>query len=116
MFKYFFCDIDRTLLASDGSLPLVNKLAIDRARDKGMAFIITSGRAAFGALDIVKRVGIRENEFVISNNGADLFDSNFNFVKHTPFPREISDIVFAYLLKKRVGLRVFCWIGFLIIE
>lgn len=107
MYRYFFCDIDRTLLDSEGNLPSYNLEAIKKARKKGMHFIVTSGRAAFSALEVAKMVGIKEDEIVISNNGADFFNFKGEFIKHTPFPKEVSDIVIDYLLSINVALRVF---------
>lgn len=107
MIRYIFSDIDRTLLGSNGKIPEYNLQAIERARKNGVGFVIVSGRAGKAAFPIAEMTGIRENEVLISNNGADLIDHRFEFIKHTPFPKEESDRIISYLLTRNVALRVF---------
>lgn len=71
MIKYFFSDLDETLLV-DHHVPEINRQAIEKARKKGVKFIPATGRGYQLTEDVLKEVGIYQqpNEYEIAFNGG----------------------------------------------
>lgn len=74
-YKMVFSDMDGTLLWKGVSISVENSKAIRRAVDKGVDFVICTGRGAFGVeryleeLDLIGKKG-----YVICQNGAAVYD------------------------------------------
>lgn len=71
MYKLIFSDLDETLLV-EHHVPEFNRIAIKKAQDKGVKFIVATGRAYNMIFDILKEIGTyeKENEYSICFNGA----------------------------------------------
>lgn len=71
MYKMITVDMDGTLLKPDGSISRRNKEAVEKAKDKGVKVVITSGRPIEGILDSLDKLGLNTNsDYVISYNGC----------------------------------------------
>lgn len=72
MYKLITIDIDGTLLNSYGEVTDRNKQAIQRALDKNVDVVLTSGRMPKAILPIANE--INSNKYLISGNGAAIYD------------------------------------------
>ena len=72
MYKLVAIDIDGTLLNSYGEVSPKNKQAIQKAIDKNIDVILTSGRMPRAILPIASE--INSNKYLISGNGATIYD------------------------------------------
>lgn len=72
MFKLITIDIDGTLLNSYGEVTDRNKQAIQKALDKNIEVVLTSGRMPKAILPIASE--INSNKYLISGNGAAIYD------------------------------------------
>ncbi len=72
MFKLITIDIDGTLLNSYGEVTDRNKQAIQKALDKNVDVVLTSGRMPKAILPIASE--INSNKYLISGNGAAIYD------------------------------------------
>ncbi len=76
MFKLIAVDIDGTLLNSYGEVTDENKQAIQRALNKNIDVVLTSGRMPKAMLPIANE--INANKYLISGNGAAIYDVQQN--------------------------------------
>lgn len=72
MYKLITIDIDGTLLNSYGEVTDINKQAIQKALDKKIDVVLTSGRMPKAILPIASE--INSNKYLISGNGAAIYD------------------------------------------
>ena len=72
MVKLITIDIDGTLLNSYGEVSRENKRAIQKALDKNIDVVLTSGRMPKGILPIANE--INSNNYLICGNGAAIYD------------------------------------------
>ncbi len=75
--KLLFCDIDGTLLRSDGTISdHVRSLLHDMAH-RGHGFILTSGRPLSSILKVRNYIGVDfPHSYIIANNGCLVYDCN----------------------------------------
>ncbi|MGN1230524.1 MAG: Cof-type HAD-IIB family hydrolase [Anaerotignum sp.] len=74
-YKMVFSDMDGTLLWKGVSVSVENCEAIRRAVDKGVDFVICTGRGVFGVEEHLKALGlIGKKGYVICQNGATVYD------------------------------------------
>ena len=72
MIKLITTDIDGTLLNSYGEVTKENKKAIQKALDKNIDIVLTSGRMPKAILPIANE--INSDKYLISGNGASIYD------------------------------------------
>ena len=72
MYKLIAIDIDGTLLNSHGEVTEKNKQAIQKALEKNIDIVLTSGRMPKSILPIANE--INSNKYLISGNGAAIYD------------------------------------------
>lgn len=72
MYKLIAIDIDGTLLNSYGEVSDRNKQAIQKALEKNIDVVLTSGRMPKAILPIANE--IKSNKYIISGNGAAIYD------------------------------------------
>ncbi len=72
MYKLIAIDLDGTLLNSYGEISEENKIAIKKAKEKGIEIVLTSGRMSSSVLGIANELGA--NNFMIAGNGALIYD------------------------------------------
>lgn len=71
MYKLIALDMDGTLLNSDKEISAENKQAIARARDKGVAVVLASGRPLEGMQPKLDELDIHsDKDFVLYYNGS----------------------------------------------
>lgn len=78
--KMIICDVDNTLLNDDGQLEEQNRLAINELRQKGVQFILASGRSLKQLERTMCELGIvnQEGEYTISLNGGTISENKKN--------------------------------------
>ena len=75
-YKLFFSDLDNTLLV-DNHIPSFNLEAIQKAREKGVKFVICTGRP-FKVMDhLLKELNTEnsENEYTVTNSGSLIYEN-----------------------------------------
>ncbi|MBQ7083613.1 MAG: HAD family phosphatase [Anaerotignum sp.] len=74
-YKMVFSDMDGTLLWKELHISVENKEAIQKAVDKGVDFVICTGRGVFGVESHLQELGlIGKKGYVICQNGAAIYD------------------------------------------
>ncbi len=84
MYRLIACDLDETLLSSDGSISKRNIEAIKKASSMGVKFVLATGRGFISVQDTLKTLGLynKENEYVISYNGGGITENKDNRLLH----------------------------------
>lgn len=72
MYKFIAIDLDGTLLNSYGEISQENKEAIQKAIDKGVQVVLTSGRITNAIEYISNQIG--KNNYLISGNGTTIYN------------------------------------------
>lgn len=98
MYKTIFIDVDGTLRNSKGEITPRTISSIRQITDTGMKVILTSGRSRTHMLALSKACGA--SCFVISSNGADVYDSGVDQVIYQD-KMEKEDIIYLYELAER---------------
>ncbi len=77
--KLLFCDIDGTLLRSDGSISPYVREWLQTMANLGHGFILTSGRPLSSIQEVVRYIDIAfPYSYIIANNGGLIYDCNAN--------------------------------------
>ena len=68
MIKIIACDLDETLLDSKKQISEENKIAIQKAKEKGVKFVCATGRGYKSVENILKELDLydQEDQYVIS--------------------------------------------------
>jgi len=85
MIKAIFCDIDGTLLNNDGFISTHTVDMIKQAEEKGIKFIISSGRSFIALLPIYELLGHVVPSICVL--GADYYDENQIRIIHNPISK-----------------------------
>lgn len=72
MYKLIAIDLDGTLLNSYGEISEENKIAIKKAKEKGIEIVLTSGRMSSSVFGIANEIGA--DNFIIAGNGSLIYD------------------------------------------
>lgn len=68
--------MDGTLLNGQGEISDENLIAIEKALNKGVKIVFTTGRGIFSIARFIKQVGLdKEDEYAITNNGVSLYNT-----------------------------------------
>lgn len=74
-YKMVFSDMDGTLLRGGTEISVENSAAIRKAVDKGVEFVLCTGRGIFGVERFLKELGLMgKNGYAICQNGATVYD------------------------------------------
>ena len=106
-YKMVFSDLDGTLLYEGIRLSVENAAAIRKAVDKGVDFIICTGRGVFGVERFLQELGlIGKKGYVICQNGAALYDlRDMRLVQKKAFsPEKMMPVA---KLARELGLEMF---------
>ena len=88
MIKLIASDMDGTLLNHNHKIPKENVKLINFAKNKGIEFVVATGRAYYEALPALNEENI--NCDVISFNGGIVYDKNGNIISITPMlPKDL---------------------------
>lgn len=66
-YKILACDMDGTLLNSEGKLTAVTKAAVRLAEDNGLKVVLSTGRPYQGVLSVAKACGLTDGAFILYN-------------------------------------------------
>ena len=97
-YKLFFCDLDHTLLV-DNHIPEFNLKAIKKAKEKGIKFIICTGRPYNLMNYLLKELNTEnsENEYTICNSGSTIYENkNRKLIYFKGIDEDIINILFEY--------------------
>lgn len=72
MIKVIFCDVSGTLLNSSGQISNETLKSIKSLQEKGIKFVLCSGGSRVRTRILAGNIGV--DEYIISSNGADIFD------------------------------------------
>jgi hypothetical protein len=71
MYSLLACDIDDTILDENGSLPSENRDVLRRLHDRGIAVVLSSGRATVSVRPVAERIlPLSDDIYLLSFNGA----------------------------------------------
>lgn len=89
-YKAISLDLDGTLMDSNKQLPDVNREALWKAIDKGVAVILASGRPLFGVLPVAEKLELKERGgYVLAYNGGNIWDcKNEKLIYSKTVPQE----------------------------
>lgn len=106
MFKVVALDLDGTLLNNDCSLSEESKKVIRRLGEKGLDFILASGRPFCSMLPFAEELRIRLP--LITTNGALVKSVTGNdYCKKNWIPRELVRTVLDFALARQVGIIIY---------
>ena len=104
-----FCDLDRTLVIDD-HIPSFNLEAIKKAKEKGVKFVISTGRPYDYMAHILKELNTEnlENEYTICNSGSVIYENkNKKIIYFKGIEGEILKLVFEFGKKIKDILIIF---------
>lgn len=106
-YKMVFSDLDGTLLWKGVRISVENHAAIRRAVDKGVDFVICTGRGVFGVEGHLRELGLLgRHGYVICQNGAAIYDlRDMQLVSKKSFSPEIVKPVADFA--RPLGLELF---------
>ena len=108
-YKLFFSDLDLTLLVDD-HIPTFNLEAINQAKEKGVKFVICTGRPYNFMSHLLKELNTEnlENEYTICSSGAVIYENkNQKIIYFKGVEYEITKLVFEYAKKFKDVLILF---------
>ncbi len=106
-YKMVFSDLDGTLLWKGMRISVENYTAVRKAVDKGVDFVICTGRGVFGVEAFLKELDlIGKKGYVICQNGSLIYDlRDMRLVMKKSFSPEIVKPVAAYA--RSLGIEMF---------
>lgn len=111
MYKIITCDLDETLLRrSDSLVPEINRQAVKKLREKGVKFVVATGRGYTTVQETLKELDLydKENEYTISLNGGIITENKNNRILYTnPLTFEKAKAIFLEGTKYDVGIHVY---------
>lgn len=103
MYKVIFSDLDGTLLDKDKNIPQKNLEAIKKAKDKGIKFVVCTGRLPFCYKMFKDKLDLSE---AVSTNGAVVY-SNGEIIKSKYLSKDIARKVLDYGISHNEYQRIF---------
>ncbi|MEK5445024.1 MULTISPECIES: Cof-type HAD-IIB family hydrolase [unclassified Fredinandcohnia] len=91
--KLIASDLDGTLLNENSKVSAANAHAIQKAMDKGVKFVVVTGRSYDAANMPLKEVGIKCP--IITLNGASSFDIDGNVLRDIPMDKSVCKKVYT---------------------
>lgn len=102
MYKFIFSDLDGTLLDDNKNVSKENLEAINYAQDKGVKFIVCTGRAPFYVEDPLKQIGHYKDarKLLIGFNGGIILDGDLNVIDSRPLDSKLAKALFEYAVEQ----------------
>ena len=97
-YKLIFSDLDQTLIVKN-HIPTFNLESIKKAKEKGVKFIISTGRNYDYMCHLLKELETEnlENEYTICNSGSTIYENkNKNLIYFKGIDNETLNLVFEY--------------------
>lgn len=107
--KLFFSDLDHTLVVDD-HIPTFNLEAINQAKEKGVKFVICTGRPYNFMSHLLKELNTEnlENEYTVCSSGAVIYENkNQKIIYFKGVEYETTKLVFEYAKKFKDVLILF---------
>ena len=106
-YRMVFSDMDGTLLWKGVRVSVENSAAIRKAVDKGVDFVLCTGRGVFGVEKHLQELGLLGRKgYVICQNGAAVYDlQDMSLVLKSSFSPTLIQPIAAYA--RRLGLELF---------
>jgi Cof subfamily protein (haloacid dehalogenase superfamily) len=108
-YKLFFSDLDHTLLVNN-HIPSFNLEAIEKAKEKGVKFVLCTGRSFNIMNHLLKEIKTEdlENEYTICNSGSTIYENkNQRLLSFKEIDKETIKIVFEYTKKLKDVIIIF---------
>lgn len=106
MYKLVAIDCDNTLLDSTANIPEENKTVINILKNKGVNFVLATGRNDILVKDYINELGF--NAPVIGCNGASIREFSTNtLLKITPIKKESLKAVFDFCKENDIKIKAF---------
>ncbi len=110
MIKLIACDLDETLLDKDKNISEENKMAITKAKAKGIKFVCATGRGYPSVDSILKQLDLYDeaNQYVISTNGSIITENkNHRVISMNTIRFELVEALFAFAMKHKKCIQIF---------
>ena len=102
MKKIVFSDIDGTLLSSRGRITPATLAAIRTLEEKGIPFVISSGRGPTGIYPILEEYGIRCP--MVAYSGSVILDENRKVLFHRGIPKPQVKEILAFIEEEQLDM------------
>lgn len=110
-YKMIVTDLDDTLLNAEGKISKENKNSIIDAQEKGVKFVLASGRATFAMKHLAKELELdRFGSYLLSYNGALITEAN-TFKEVFSQTLDKNDIHELYDFSRRNKAQIITYIG-----
>lgn len=110
MIKIIACDLDETLLDSKKQISEENKIAIQKAKAKGIKFVCATGRGYKSVENILKELDLydQEDQYVISTNGAMITENKNNkMIEMASLDFELVQQLFDFAMVNQKCIQIF---------
>ncbi len=110
MYRMICCDLDETLLGSDKHISEKNIEAVKKAREKGVKFVVSTGRGFGSVHKTLKELGLNGqfDEYVISLNGGVILEiGSEKLLYMNSLPRKLAEALFDRGLGFDVSMQVY---------
>jgi 5-amino-6-(5-phospho-D-ribitylamino)uracil phosphatase len=91
--KLIALDMDGTLVNHEGEVSPENEKAIQRAKEKGIYVVLSTGRSLRNCRDISDQLG--RSSYLITVNGGEIYDHEYNLVDSTHLDNELVKALWA---------------------
>lgn len=102
MKQIVFSDVDGTLLTSKGKISPATLAAIRTLEEKGIPFVISSGRGPTGIYPILEEYGL--HCAMITYSGGAILDENRNVLFHRGIPKERVKQILAFIEQEQLDM------------
>lgn len=109
-YKMIVTDLDDTLLDKNGKVSLEDKKAIMEAQEKGVKFVLASGRPTYAMKDLAKELNLSKyGSYILSFNGGIITECSTNniILKET---LSVEDIHKLYAFSKEENIHIITYI------
>ncbi|KSU64301.1 phosphoglycolate phosphatase, TA0175-type [[Bacillus] enclensis] len=91
--KLIALDMDGTLVNHEGEVSPENEKAIQRAKEKGIHVVLSTGRSLRNCRDISDQLG--RSSYLITVNGGEIYDHEYNLVDSTHLDTKLVKALWA---------------------
>lgn len=110
MYKLIACDLDETLLALDNTVSKKNIEAIQAADERGVKFVLSTGRGYATVQKTLKEIGLydKADEYVITFNGGAVVENKGNQLLYfKPITFDFASAMYKKGIEYEIGMHVY---------